>query len=179
MRRMALYQQVDTPSCKVFVLKHVEKETTCGSVVLVWTRLSGWLISGDFLYYEPLSIPRYGVGWFSSELGDGYLFEKVKNLNSIFDIEYAIDVLKDELDQLSDDECEDIDEDEFFALYNLNPSSYSTAESFFDRLQETEWLDFDPCDAGGYYTIYTLPFLSLIAIQERFAQLYHTDLRKL
>ena len=183
MRSKALTQILDLENWKVFRLHEVERRTRMGSTMITFTP-EGIIIHGDLSPGRRgvISDLGYGLGWFSSSLGGGYLCEKF--LAQGWHEEIALDEIKGWLDNgggpWGDDEpaSPEVVEKLTELIDRMERNGPMGEQQFYEGLMDV-YDDPDLFDDGGPGWGYDPVEAGwLIAIQARFAELYCKDLRK-
>lgn len=199
MRTLALFQELDTPDYKAFVLRNVERSTCVNSCTIVFTPV-GVAILGDLVPGENGVVSRtyLSVEWFAGQLSQDYLCSK------FLPKQWHHELARDEVDQMiydvqaRADEAEAaieeaVDRSEGLIYVNIDAERGATLieeletlsykldcceigeEGLHDALHE---LDIPTDDGIPGYGYSPREVEILVAIQQRFAELYHTDLRR-
>lgn len=204
MRTLALYQELDTPHYKAFVLRNVERSTRIDSCRIIFTPdgivICGDLCPGDGNNGGLVSDLGYGLGWFAGELGSDYLCSKFLRQKfvpqlAMKEIESWVDAINDRRYDAEDkvSEIEDGEGDDMFSACLDDSNAQERIDALEDIIYKLDCnemgehglhealgdLDCDyVCEGVPGYGYEPRDENLLSAIQRRFAYLYKHDLRQ-
>lgn len=184
MQKLSLYQELDTPEYKAFRLS--EEGTRIDSCRIVFTP-EGIILHGDLCPESnkgAVSNFGYGLDWFSRPQSGDYLCSKFLGMGLV--PERAIEEIQEWIDHYEEyegegggEEWEEEKAERIEALQEVIEGldcGDMGPERLYDALSEISHSLVDDGIPGWYYP--TRDANLLIAIQRRFVELYHTDLRR-
>ena len=171
-KEWGMVQTLDTPDYQAFLMSPLKKKTRNPSTQFVFTP-EGIVIMGDLCPARQGIISCYGYGlkWFVGKLSAGYLAGKF--LATDFQVDVVCELLSNCADNGADfwDEPVTTDPDEIRALAGAIEGNEVGMHAFRDTVAEDWGWSEDCCDLPGW-TYNTEDWALLVALQERFSELY-------